>query len=80
MFSLKAGAETPSHHAGLAKGPNMSNTPSLSMSVGRDYSAGALASWYEFVIYQREEIISRKGGFTSRGAAKRAGLKAAQSL
>ena len=52
----------------------------ITMSVGRDYSVGALASWYEFIVYRGEDIAARRGGFTSYGAAKRAGLKAAQSL
>ncbi len=52
----------------------------LSLVACRDYSVGALASDYEYVIYRGEEIVARKGGFKSSTAAKRAGLKAAQTL
>jgi hypothetical protein len=48
-----------------------------SMSVGRDYRTN---SSYEYVIYQNEQIVERKGYFKTSTQAKRAGLKAAQAL
>jgi hypothetical protein len=45
------------------------------MSVGRDYKT---SSRYEYVIFAEDEtVVTRKGGFHSSGAARRAGLLAA---
>jgi hypothetical protein len=49
----------------------------LSMSVGRDYRTN---SRYEYVIYENEQIVAREGFFRGYGAAKRAGLKAAEKI
>jgi hypothetical protein len=49
----------------------------LSMVVGRDYR---LHGKHEFVIYEDEEIVTRKGFFASYTQAKRAGLKAAAEI
>lgn len=51
----------------------------LSMSWGRDY-ASPLHGRYEYVIFRGEEVALREGGFKSSASAKRAGIKAAQSL
>lgn len=48
-----------------------------SMSVGRDYRTNRQ---YEYVIFQNEQIVERKGYFKTSTQAKRAGLKAAQAL
>lgn len=53
------------------------NVFALTMSVGRDYR---LPGRYEFVIFQGEQVIARKGFFSSYAAAKRAGLTAAAAL
>lgn len=50
---------------------------SYTMSVGRDYRT---ASKYEYVIFQDEVVAERKGFFDTSTQAKRAGLKAAQTL
>lgn len=48
------------------------------MSVGRDYRTG---SAYEYVIFgEDEKILKREGFFKTSTQAKRAGLKAAQTL
>lgn len=49
----------------------------LRMSVGRDYNT---ASRYEFVIFQRERIVARQGGFSRSNAARAAGLRRAAEL
>lgn len=49
----------------------------LSMSVGRD---NRMSGKYEYVIFEDEEIVARKGFFTSSTQAKRAGQKAAQEI
>lgn len=49
----------------------------LYLSVGRDYRVHGK---YEFVVYRGEDIVARKGMFTSSSQAKRAGLKAAQAF
>jgi hypothetical protein len=46
----------------------------ISISAGRDYNT---YNKYEFVVFDGEEVITRKGGFSSNAAAKKAGLKAA---
>lgn len=46
----------------------------LTMSVGRDYNSN---SKYEYVIYSGENVVARKGFFTTSTQAKRAGLRAA---
>ena len=48
----------------------------ISISAGRDYNS---YSCYEFCVFENEEIVARQGGFRTNTAAKRAGLKAAQS-
>jgi hypothetical protein len=49
----------------------------LSMTVGRDYRTN---SKYEFVIFEGEEVVTRKGYFTTSTQAKRAGAKAAEAI
>lgn len=52
------------------------NTEAITISVGRDYAAGYSNS-YEYVIFQGENVIARKGGFKSAATARRNALKAA---
>ena len=47
----------------------------ISVSAGRDYNT---YNRYEFVVFNEENVVARKGGFSSNAAAKRAGVKAAQ--
>jgi hypothetical protein len=49
----------------------------LSMSVGRDYRT---ANKYEYVVFENEEVVARKGFFSSSTQAKRAGAKAAADI
>lgn len=51
----------------------------MNLSVGRDYAAGYSNS-YEYVIFDGESVIARKGGFRNAAAARRAGIKAAQEI
>ena len=46
----------------------------ITMSAGRDYNT---YNKYEYVVYDDENIVARKGGFSSNSAAKKAGIKAA---
>ena len=46
----------------------------ITMAAGRDYNT---YNKYEFVVYDGENIVARKGGFSSSAAAKKAGIKAA---
>ena len=46
----------------------------ISISAGRDYNT---YNKYEFVVFDNEEIVARKGGFSNNAAAKKAGVKAA---
>jgi hypothetical protein len=48
----------------------------VSISAGRDYST---YNKYEFVVFDGENIVARKGGFASNSAAKKAGIKAAEA-
>ena len=47
----------------------------VTISAGRDYNT---YNRYEFCVFDNEEIVARKGGFSTNAAAKRAGVKAAQ--
>ena len=47
----------------------------VSVSTGRDYNT---TTRYEYVVFDGENVVARKGYFTSSTAAKRAGVKAAQ--
>jgi hypothetical protein len=49
----------------------------ISISTGRDYTT---YSKYEYVVFADERVVARKGGFSNSSAAKRAGIKAAQSF
>ena len=49
----------------------------LTMSVGRDYRT---STKFEYVIFEDEEVVARKGFFTSSTQAKRAGIKAAEAI
>ena len=49
----------------------------LTMSVGRDYR---MTGWYEYAIFAGEQLVDKKGGFSSYSSAKRAGLKAADAI
>ena len=49
----------------------------ITMSVGRDYRS---SSRYEYVIFAGENVVQREGFFSISTQAKRAGLKAAESL
>lgn len=46
------------------------------ISAGRDYTT---YSKYEYVVFDGEKVVTRKGGFSNNTAAKRAGVKAAQA-
>ena len=46
----------------------------MTMSVGRDYAAGYSNS-YEYVIFNGETVIARKGGFKSAATARRHALR-----
>ena len=47
----------------------------VTMSAGRDYNT---YNKYEFVVFDDENVVARKGGFSNNAAAKRAGMKAAK--
>lgn len=46
----------------------------VSVSAGRDYST---YNRYEFVVFDDENVVARKGGFSNNSAAKKAGVKEA---
>lgn len=50
----------------------------VSITWGRDYGCG-LHDRYEYVVYEGEAIVARKGLFRSSGAAKAAGRRAAET-
>lgn len=52
----------------------------LSMVVGRDYSPGSLAGWYECVIYAGDVIVARHGGIMGTARAKAWGRHAARII
>jgi hypothetical protein len=56
-----------------ARGQDMAQD-TISISAGRDYNT---YDRYEFCVFDGEKVVIRKGGFSSNGAAKRAGIKAA---
>lgn len=47
------------------------------MSVGRDYRTN---SRYQYLIFKDEEVIARKGFYTTSTQAKREGIKAGKAL
>lgn len=47
----------------------------IKISAGRDYNT---YNRYEFCVFDDEEIVARKGGFSNNAAAKKAGIKAAE--
>lgn len=51
----------------------------ISLSVGRDYTAG-YSSKYEYVLFRNDVVIARQGGFKSAATARRNGIKAAAAL
>jgi hypothetical protein len=54
----------------------MSEAP-IMMTVCRDYRT---STRYEFILYRGEAIVAREGFFATYAKAKRAALKAAQSI
>jgi hypothetical protein len=50
------------------------------MVVGRDYSPGSLAGWYECVIYAGDVIVARHGGIMGTARAKAWGRHAARII
>jgi len=51
----------------------------MAISVGRDYAAGYSSS-YEYVIFDGDSVVARKGGFKSAATARRNGIKAALAI
>ena len=60
--------------------PKTDTTQPLTLSAGRDYRFGALTSDHEFCLYRGDDIVARRGGFKSAAAARRAGIRHAQTM
>lgn len=46
----------------------------VSVSAGRDYTT---YNHYEFCVFENENVVARKGGFSSNAAARKARIKVA---